>query len=397
MRHLVRGKTENKKSEAQNKNSVEGRARLDRRTKNLVKRLKPGEIAIIDHKDVDRVSSSSIIERSPIAVINASTFITGTYPNIGPLMMLAAQIKLIEEVGEDIFDRVHEGDFLKISGSDIYMGKEKIASGVELLESEAKRRIEDSRKNMGKSLGDFARNTLELLDREREILLEEIVLPDIKTDFSGRHALVVVRGHGYKQDLRSLKPYIREMKPVLVAVDGGADALLEMGYKPNLTVGDMDSVTDEALKVSHEIVLHAYPDGRAPGKERLEKLGLSYEVFPYFGTSEDIAILIPFEKGAELITVVGGHTSLIDFLDKDRKGMASTFLARLRVGSILVDAKGVSELYQPRVKTWHFLLIFFVALVVITLVVVLSEPVRQFITVLAMRFQIYLMRLQHLI
>ncbi|MDD5448371.1 MAG: putative cytokinetic ring protein SteA [Actinomycetota bacterium] len=393
MRHFVR----RKKNKAQNENPIEGKARLDRKTKNLVKRLKPGEIAIIDHRDIDRVSASSIIERNPIAVINASSFITGTYPNIGPLMMLASQIKLIEEVGEDIFDRVHEGDVLKIAGPDIYMDQEKIASGMELCQEEAKRRIEESRKNMGKRLEDFARNTLELLDKEKEILLEEIALPDIKTDFSGRHALVVVRGHGYKEDLRSLKPYIREMRPVLVAVDGGADALLEMGYKPNLTVGDMDSVTDDALKVSHEVVLHAYPDGRAPGKERLEKLGIEYEVFPYFGTSEDIAVLIPFEKGAELITVVGGHTNLIDFLDKDRKGMSSTFLARLRIGSILVDAKGVSELYQPRVKTWHFLLMFVVALVVITLVIVLSEPVRQFITVLAMRFQIYLMRLQHLI
>ena len=372
-------------------------ARLDKRTKNLVKRLNAGEVAIIDHTDIDMVSSESLVEKKPSVVVNAACSLTGTYPNLGPLAIVASGIRIVDEVGGEVFDLVKEGDPVRVEGGSVFRGEEKVASGKLLTMMEIEARIEDSRKNLGKHLGDFAANTMEFLEIEKDILLESVDLPNISTGLAGKQVLVVVRGHDYKRDLLALRPYLREMKPALVAVDGGADALLELGYKPDMIVGDMDSVSDDALRKAGELVVHGYRNGGAPGSERLEGLGLASTVFHYPGTSEDIAMLIAYEKGAELIVIVGGHSNLVEFMDKDRKGMASTFLMRLRVGGILVDAKGVSKLYSTRVKGWHLALMVTAALITIVIIVLLSEPVRQFFTVLAMRFQVWMMKLQNLI
>jgi len=371
-------------------------ARLDKRTKNLVKRLREGEVAIIDHADIDRVSAESLIERKPLYVVNAACSVTGNYPNLGPLMIVASGIPILDEVGQAIFDKVHEGDHVLVSGEAVTRDGLEVARGKLLTMEEVEQRIEESKKRLGKHLGDFATNTMELLEAEKEILLESVELPHMMTRFNGRHVLIVVRGHDYKRDLIALRSYVREMKPIMVGVDGGADALLEMGYKPRMIVGDMDSVSDEALKGQAELVVHGYTDGRAPGKKRLDELGLNSAVFHYPGTSEDIAMLIAYEKGAEMIVLVGGHNNLIEFMDKDRKGMASTFLVRLRLGPTLIDAKGVSELYQSRVKAWQLALMAFAALLTIVIIILLSEPARQFISVMAMRLQVWLMKLQNL-
>lgn len=376
---------------------VEGVARLDRRTKNLVKRLRPGEIAVIDHTDIDRVSAESLIEAAPALVVNAACSITGSYPNLGPLMIIASGIGIVDEVGQAIFDLAGDGTPMRVEDGVVYIEGERVARGNILNLPEIEARIEESKRRLGKHLGDFASNTMELLEAEKEILLESVDLPHIKTRFTGRHALIVVRGQDHKRDLAALRSYIREMKPVLVAVDGGADALLEMKYRPRMVVGDMDSVSDEALVCGAELVVHGYQDGRAPGLARLETLGLPSVTFHYPGTSEDIAMLIAYEKGAELIVVVGGHTNLMDFLEKDRKGMASTFLVRLRVGSALMDAKGVSQIYHQRVRGWHLALMALAALITVVIIIAFSDPVRQFFVLLAMRLQVWLMKLQHLI
>ena len=371
-------------------------ARLDKKTKNLVKRLHPGEVAIIDHTDIDRVSAESLIEKKPSFVVNVACSLTGTYPNLGPLTIVASGITIIDEVGPDVFDKVKEEDVVEVIGNEVFKRGELVAAGRLLTMDEMELRIEESKKNLGQHLADFATNTVELLEAEKEILIESVDLPHIATMFNGKHVLIVVRGHDFKEDLAALRSYIREIKPVLVGVDGGADALIENGYKPNMIVGDMDSVTDDALRGKAELVVHGYADGRAPGKKRLDELGLASTVFHYPGTSEDIAMLVAYEKGAEIIVLVGGHTNLVEFMDKGRKGMASTFLVRLRVGSALVDAKGVSELYHARVKGWHLALMAVAALVTIVIIILLSEPARQFISLMAMRFQVWLMKLQSL-
>jgi len=376
---------------------VQAVARIDKRTKNLVKRLRPGEVAVIDHTDIDKVSAEALIECRPAFVVNAACSITGNYPNLGPLMLVASGINILDETGQRVFECIKEGDRVELFGNAIFLNGELVSRGTLLTLEEIELRIDDSKARLGKHLGDFAANTVELLEAEKEILLETVELPHITTKFKDRQTLIVVRGSDYKRDLKALRTYIREIKPVLVGVDGGADALLEMGYKLDMVVGDMDSVSDKSLGCGAELVVHGYSDGGAPGKSRLDDMELPSTVFHYPGTSEDIAMLIAYEKGSELIAMVGGHNNLIEFLDKDRKGMASTFLVRLRVGTALVDAKGISQLYQTRIKAWHLVMMVIAALIVIAIVILLSEPVRQLISVLAMRFQVWLMKLQNLV
>jgi uncharacterized membrane-anchored protein len=215
----------------------------------------------------------------------------------------------------------------------------------------------EARTGLHTQLEAFAANTMEYLLKERALLLDGVGVPEVRTEFTGRHVLVVVRGYDYREDLRVLKPYIREYRPILLGVDGGADALVEAGYTPDVIVGDMDSVTDATLRCGAEVVVHAYSDGRAPGLQRVQDLGVSAVVFPAAGTSEDVALLLADEKGAALIVAVGTHATLVEFLDKGRQGMASTFLTRLRVGGKLVDAKGVSRLYRKRISTWSLVLL----------------------------------------
>jgi uncharacterized membrane-anchored protein len=245
---------------------------------------------------------------------------------------------------------VHEGQLVRVEDGEVWVDGSVVAKGTPFDLDQVRAAMTEARAGLAVQLEAFAANTMEYLRRERELLLDGVGVPDIRTDLEGRHALVVVRGYHYKEDLQALKHYIREYRPVLIGVDGGADALVETGLKPDLIVGDMDSVSDATLRSGAEIVVHAYRDGNAPGLERVRSLGVEPVVFPATGTSEDVAMLLADDKGASLIVAVGTHATLVEFLDKGRSGMASTFLTRLRVGGKLIDAKGVSRLYRSRIS-----------------------------------------------
>jgi len=336
---------------------VTGVVRLDKRTKNLTKRLKPGDIAVIDHVDIDRVSAEALVACDVGAVINVSESISGRYPNLGPEIIAAAGIPLVDHTGEELLAVLNEGQRVRIDAGVIYRDGRQVGSG-EVYDAE--RIIElmaEARAGLSSQLEAFTANTMEYLRRERDLLLDGVGVPDIETQIEGRHVLIVVRGYDYRQDLAALRHYIGEYRPILCGVDGGADALVEAGYTPDLIVGDMDCVSDATLRCGAELVVHAYRDGRAPGMERLERLGVEGVTFPATGTSEDVAMLLADSKGAPLIVAVGTHATLVEFLDKGRSGMASTFLTRLRVGPKLVDAKGVGRLYHSRIRTWQILLL----------------------------------------
>jgi uncharacterized membrane-anchored protein len=337
---------------------VGGVVRLDRRTKNLTKRLLPGEIAIINHSDLDRVSAEALVQTQVSAVVNAVPSVSGRYPNLGPGILLDAGIPLIDNVGEQVFGQIQEGDRLKLDGGKLLDRSGAIVAKGTLVTLEVlEEQMEAARAGLSDQIEAFADNTMTYLRLEKELLLEGVGVPDVTTQFEGRHVLIVVRGYDYRSDLDALRPYISEYRPLLMGVDGGADALIEAGYKPDLIIGDMDSCSDATLKSGAELVVHAYRDGRAPGLERVESLGLKGVVFPALGTSEDAAMLLADSKGARLLVAVGTHASLVEFLDKGREGMASTFLTRLRVGPKLVDAKGVSRIYQSQIKSWHLVLL----------------------------------------
>lgn len=357
-------------------NSVTGTARVDRRTKDLAKRLVAGEIAVIDHQDLDLVAGESLAATGVVAVVNASEFISGRYPNIGPARLDEAGIVLLDAVGSDVMDALADGTEVTISDGALLVDGEVLATG-EILDGEGiDHRMEGARESIGGELRTFAVNTLEYVEKEAHLYFEPILVPELRTDFRGRHVLVVVRGHDYKEDLRTLRPYMQEYRPVLVAVDGGADALLEMRYTPDMIIGDFDSLSERAWECGAELVHHVHPDGRAPGREELAEAGKPYVEFVVEGTSEDAAMLLAYECRAELIVAVGTHATMVEFLDKGRAGMSSTFLTRLRIGPMLIDAKGVSQLYKGRVRRRDLLLLVIAALTVILAVAVVSDSLQ---------------------
>ncbi len=368
----------------------QGTARLGRRTKDLVKRLGSSDIAIIDHADLDRVSAEGLLATGVEVVVNASRSISGAYPNLGPLILARGGVVVLDDVGQRVFDIVRDGQTVELAGSDLILDNKIVASGVRLTAESVERAMEDAKASMGDVLDRFARNTLDYLDRQRDLLTEGTGLPDVKTSMSGRHAMVVVRGYDYKEDLSTLRPYVREMKPVLIGVDGGADAIMEAGFTPDVIVGDMDSVTDEALRSGAELLVHAYPDGRCPGMARIEALGLTGTPWPLAATSEDLALLLAYEKDADLIVAVGTHANLIEYLDKGRQGMASTFLVRLKVGPKLVDAKGVSKLYRSAPGMLDLALIVGAALVLVTVIVMISSKARSGLGLLLLSLRAWL-------
>ena len=357
---------------------VLGPARVGRRTKELLARLRPGDVAVIDHLDLDRVAAEGLVLAGPAAVVNAAASVSGRYANVGPLLLAAAGIPLLDGVGTEVMEAISDGDEVRIDGDSVVSGAWS-GRGTRQDIPSLERLVEDSRSSLGDELERFATNTLQYLRTEHRWLLGDLEVPELKVPLAGRHVLVVVRGHDYRDDLAALRRYIDEMRPVLVGVDGGADALLEIGRTPDLIIGDMDSVSEGALRCGADLVVHGYPEGPAPGAARLDALGLDHAAFHALGTSEDIALLLAYESGAELIVAVGTHSSMADFLDKGRAGMASTFLVRMKVGPKLVDAKGVSRLYQSRVRKGDLVLLVVAALVSLVVVTAVSQPARLFL------------------
>ena len=358
-----RGFTAARRHRSRDLAGVAGTARLDRRTKNLIKRLKPGDIAIIDHADIDRVAADALVRCQVTAVINAAPSITGRYPNLGPQLLVEAGVPLIDSVGADVFDQVKEGQEVRLDGESLYLGDVVVAKGTALTRESVAAVLAVAKEGLSEQLKAFVTNTFEYISRDSELLVEGIRAPALRTSLAGKHALVVARGYHYHEDLQALRAYIREFRPVIIGVDGGANALLDAGYWPDLIVGDMDSVSDKALRSGAELVVHAYRNGFAPGLPRVQDLGLESVTCPADGTSEDVAVLLADEAGASLIVTVGMRYGLAEFLDKGRPGMASAVLTRIRVGDKIVDAKGVSRLYQSRISSRSLLLLAIAALV----------------------------------
>jgi len=292
------------------------------------------------------------------------------------MRLVNAGVVLVDGVGSSIMDAVVDGQQVRLVGGAIIGQGGELGAGHVLEVDEIERRMEEARAGIGHELQRFAENTLVYVQREAELVFAPIVLPTLRTSFSGRHALVVVRGLDYKEDLRVLRSYIREFRPVLIGVDGGADALLDAGHMPDIILGDFDSVSARGMDVGAEHVHHVHPDGRNPGFEELRAFGKPYVEFVVEGTSEDAAMLLAYEGGAKLIVAVGTHDTMVEFLDKGRAGMSSTFLTRLRLGPMLVDAKGVARLYESTVRRGDLVLLVLAALLVMLIITLVSEPIQ---------------------
>ncbi|WP_246009547.1 putative cytokinetic ring protein SteA [Brevibacillus fluminis] len=328
---------------------------MDRRTKQVSRRAKPGQIAIIDHSDVDELAAVELIEAKVSAVINSSAFLTGLYPAAGAKRLLEAGILLYQNV-EPLFERsegeevLYEGCEAAIAGTRLFVrpAKEWIPCSllIPVTHEQIEKQMEEAAKQSKTVLSSFLDNTFEYVAREKALILEPLSKVSLRTRMAERHVVVVSRGKYYKEDVQLIRGYIDRKQPVIIAVDGAADALLDLGIMPDLIIGDMDSLSDQALCCGAELVVHAYLDGRAPGGERVEALGLPFVRLPAPGTSEDAALLLADDQQASLIVSVGTHSSMIDFLEKGRKGMGSTLLTRAKLGSKLIDARGLSQLTQ---------------------------------------------------
>ena len=353
---------------------IEGTARLGGRTKHLVKRLQPGDVAVIDHVNVDRIAAEELIACGVTAVVNASPSSDGKYPNAGPLMLARAGIRLVDAPDVPVFDLLRDGQAVAVTGEgSVEFGGKEVLRGTVLTVPELERELAAQRERIDEVLAEFAENTVEHIRQETDILTGSIDFPPTRVSFRDRHVLIVVRGERHRHDLKALRAYIRNVRPLIVAVDGGADGVMEAGLRPDVILGDMDSASDAALSSGAELIVHAYPDGGAPGRRRLVEMGLEHKVVPAAGTSEDVAMLMAFEKGADLIVSVGAHFNLIEFLDRKRGGMSSTFLTRLRIGEKLVDAKGVSRLYRPS-STLMPVIFFVVAFLVLLTILIITSP-----------------------
>jgi uncharacterized membrane-anchored protein len=370
--------------------AIGGPARLGRRTKHLVKRLAPGDVAVIDHRDLDRVSAEDLIAAGVVAVLNCRPSSSGEYPNMGPLLLVQAGVHLVDLEDDAIFDAIPDGQPVELIGGQVHARGTVVARGRVLERAEVVAATERRRREIGEALEAFARNTVEHMVDERELLSGKIELPRFDTDFRDKDVMIVVRGVGHERDIAALRPYIRDVRPVLVGVDGGANALLEAGFRPDMIVGDMDSAQEATLRSGAELVVHAYKDGRAPGRDLLERLDLPHKVVPAPGTSQDIAMLIAHEKGARLIVAVGSQWNLVEFLDKNRRGMSSTFLTRLRLGENLVDAKGVSRLYRPRPGTLPVAVLLAVGLLALVAVVLVTPGLRDVADLLWLKLRLLL-------
>ncbi|HCB34894.1 MAG TPA: hypothetical protein DEP69_07095 [Acidimicrobiaceae bacterium] len=381
LRHRFRRRSRAARAEA---DGLTATCRVDRRTKNLIPRLERGDIAVVDHADIDRVAADALVAAGVVAVVNARLTMTGAYPALGGLTLTHAQVPVVDAIGDEAFSALRDGEVLTVAGGAVYRSDVLVAQGERRDTAEFEQTLERAREAVRGELGEFARNTLEYLSTEPELLTDNLVAPPLRVEMAHRHVLVVVRGLDYREDLAALRRsgYVSDLKPVLIGVDGGADALLDADLVPDLILGDFDSVSPAALRCGAQLLVHAYRDGEAPGAARLDELGLDYDVVRAAGTSEDVALRLAFEQDCLQIVEVGSHTSMVDFFDKGRRGMASTFLTRMRVASVLVDAKGVSRLYRTRIRKLDLVLLFGSVLVAATIMVAVTAPARLLIRTL---------------
>jgi uncharacterized membrane-anchored protein len=370
--------------------AIAGTARLGRRTKHLVKRLRAGDVAVIDHVNIDRIAAEELIATGVRVVVNASPSSNGRYPNAGPLLLVQAGVTLIDVEDTDPFELLSEGERVSVAGDAVRVGDEERFRGLLLELPQLERQRDEQLERVDEALAEFAENTVAHVRQETDLLTGSVEFPPTRASFRDRHVLIVVRGDRHRRDLKALRAYIRDVRPLVVAVDGGADGVLEAGIRPDLILGDMDSAGDAALCCGAELIVHAYPDGRAPGRQRLLDLGLAHTVLPAAGTSEDVAMLMAYEKGAALIVSVGAHFNLIEFLDRKRGGMSSTFLTRLRIGEKLVDAKGVSRLYNPGAGFGPAALFLAAFAVLLAVLVIASPALSELVELLWLKVKIWL-------
>ncbi|RZS29526.1 putative membrane-anchored protein [Herbihabitans rhizosphaerae] len=358
----------------QNQPGVSGVARVDRRTGDLLRRVGRGDIVVLDQIDLDRATADALVKAEVAAVVNAAPSISGRFPNLGPEVLVAAGIPLLDGVGAAALGKIKEGSKLRLHDNAVYVGDREVATGVlQSVESVADQMIE-AKAGMSAQLEAFSANTIEFLRRERSLVLDGVGVPELRVPIKDRQVLVIAPGQDHADDLKRLKKYLGEHRPVLIGVNSAADTLHKAGYKPDVIVGDPDTVGTDTLKCGAEVVVPAHDDGHAPGLERIQDLGIGAVTFPATANPEDLALLLADTHGANLVVTVGFQASLREFLDHGRSGSnPSTFLTRLKLGGKVVDGKAVATLHRARVSVGLVVLLVVAALVAIAAALLFSD------------------------
>ncbi len=352
---------------------VTGVARVSRRSEALLSKIGPGDIVVVDHIDLDRATADALVKAHVAAVVNAAPSISGRYPNLGPEILVNAGVALVDGVGERIFSRLKDGAKVRLDGGELFLGEEPVASGIAQTPESVVDLMIEAKTGMSAQLEAFAANAIEYMKRERTLLLDGVGIPELATRIGGRQVLIVADSADTPAELKKLKRYISDYHPVLIGVDGGADALRAAGHKPALIIGNPEAIGPDTLRGGAEVVIPADIDGHAPGLERLQDLGLGAVTFPATGTSEDLALLLADAHDASLIVTVGLHATLTDLLDRGRGGAASTFLVRMRVANKIVEGPAVARLYKARISWWLVFLLMLVAVAAIVAALLLSD------------------------
>ncbi|MCX2929797.1 putative cytokinetic ring protein SteA [Mycobacterium sp. CVI_P3] len=330
---------------------VTGTARVDRDIDRLLRRIGPGDIVVLDILDLDRMTADALVDANIAGVVNASPSISGRYPNLGPEVLVANNITLIDSAGAEVFKKIKDGAKIRLHNGGVYAGDRRLVHGVERSDDEIADLMQDAKTGLVAHLEAFAGNTIEFIRSESPLLIDGIGIPDIDVDVYRRHVLVVSDGAGAEDDLKALKPFIKEYQPVMVGVEGGADILQKCGYQPQLIVGNPDQMSADVLKSGAQVVLPADSDGHANGLERIQDLGIGAMTFPAAGSAADLALLLVDHHGASLIVTAGHSATIEEFFDRSRQqSNPSTFLTRLKVGEKLVDAKAVATLYRNHIS-----------------------------------------------
>lgn len=353
---------------------VVGTARVDRNIDRLLRRVCPGDIVVLDILDLDRITADALVEADIAAVVNASPSVSGRYPNLGPEVLVNNGVTLIDETGPEVFKKVKDGAKIRLHEGGLYSGDRRLIRGTERTDHDIADLMREAKSGLAAHLEAFAGNTIEFIRSESPLLIDGIGIPDVDVDMRRRHVVIVAEDTSAADDLKSLKPFIKEYQPVLIGVGGGADVLRKGGYRPQLIVGDPSQISTEVLKCGAQVVLPADADGHAPGLERIQDLGVGAMTFPAAGSATDLALLLADHHGAALMVTVGHTANIETFFDRSRaQSNPSTFLTSLRVGEKLVDAKAVATLYRSHISGGAIALLALAMLVAVIIVLWVSQ------------------------
>jgi len=306
---------------------------------------------VLDVLDLDRITADALVDAEIAAVVNASTSVSGRYPNLGPEVLVANGVTLIDETGPEVFKKIRDGAKVRLYNGGVYAGDRRLIRGTERTDQEIADLMQEAKTGLVAHLEAFAGNAIEFIRSESPLLIDGIGIPDVDVELRRRHVVVVADEDHAADDLKRLKPFIKEYQPVLIGVGTGAEVLRKAGYRPQLIVGDPSELSTEVLKSGAQVVLPADADGHAPGLERIQDLGVGAMTFPAAGSATDLALLLADHHGAALLVTAGHSANIETFFDRARQhSNPSTFLTRLRVGEKVVDAKAVATLYHNRIS-----------------------------------------------